>query len=279
MANAFTPNSSLVRDVAPTPNFGPRRLPVDMLLLHYTGMETAQAAIEIMQKPEAEVSCHYVVLEDGGIVQMVAEENRAWHAGRSMWEGESDTNSRSIGIEIVNPGHSGGLPPYPEAQMAAVVELCRDILSRHPIRADRVLAHSDVAPARKHDPGENFPWERLHAAGIGHLVPEAEMEGGRFFMIGDEGQPVAALQAMLALYGYEVEVNGRYDGAMETLVSAFQRHFRRSRVDGVADGCTILTLRNLLASRPADGAGEAEEVVETVQATHSAIKLYKAGEG
>ncbi|MGQ3672064.1 N-acetylmuramoyl-L-alanine amidase [Xanthobacter sp. TB0136] len=272
----FSPDSPLVRQIAPTPNFGPRRLPVDMLLLHYTGMETAEAAIAIMQKPEAEVSCHYVVLEDGAVVQMVAEENRAWHAGRSMWEGESDTNSRSIGIEIVNPGHSGGLPPYPEAQIAAVVELCRDILSRHAIRADRVLAHSDVAPARKHDPGENFPWERLHAAGIGHLVPEAEMVGGRFFMVGDEGQPVAALQAMLALYGYDVEVNGRYDAAMETLVTAFQRHFRRSRVDGVADAGTILTLRNLLASRPKDDEPDQEE---SVHAAHPGIRLYKAGEG
>lgn len=276
MSVDFKPDSPLVRSIAPTPNFGPRRLPVDMLLLHYTGMDTAEAAIAIMQKPEAEVSCHYVVLEDGGVVQMVAEENRAWHAGQSSWEGESDTNSRSIGIEIVNGGHSAGLPPYPDAQIRAVVELCRDILSRHAIRADRVLAHSDVAPARKHDPGERFPWECLKAAGIGHLVPEAQMEGGRFFMLGDEGQPVAALQAMLALYGYGVEVNGRYDEDMAIVVSAFQRHFRRSQVDGVADGGTILTLRNLLAERPSDE--PVEEEAPQPEAGHAAIRLYKAGE-
>ncbi|MGQ3674904.1 N-acetylmuramoyl-L-alanine amidase [Xanthobacter sp. TB0139] len=245
-------DSPLVQSLAPTPNFGARRLPVDMLLLHYTGMESAGAALAIMQKPEAEVSCHYVVLEDGGVVQMVAEAHRAWHAGRAMWEGVSDINSRSIGIEIVNPGHSGGLPPYPPAQISAVVALCRDILSRHLIRADRVLGHSDVAPDRKEDPGERFPWDTLHEAGVGHMVPEAQVEGGRFFMPGDAGQPVEALQAMLALYGYGLPVSGAYDSMTEAVVRAFQRHFRRSRVDGVADAGTIMTLRNLLLSRPGD---------------------------
>ncbi|MGE4373773.1 MAG: N-acetylmuramoyl-L-alanine amidase [Xanthobacter sp.] len=245
-------DTSLVQSVVASPNFGARRLPVDMLLLHYTGMDSAEAALAILQKPEAEVSCHYVVLEDGSVVQMVAEVHRAWHAGRAMWEGVSDINSRAIGIEIINPGHSGGLPAYPAVQIRAVVALCRDILSRHDIRPDRVLGHSDVAPDRKDDPGERFPWDGLHEAGIGHLVPEVQVEGGRFLMPGDAGQPVEALQAMLALYGYGLTVNGEYDSMTEAVVRAFQRHFRRSRVDGVADAGTIMTLRDLLASRPGD---------------------------
>ncbi|MFG1480851.1 N-acetylmuramoyl-L-alanine amidase [Xanthobacter sp. V4C-4] len=246
----FIPDSPLVSGLAPSPNFGDRRAPIDMLVLHYTGMETAEAAVALLRSPAAEVSCHYVVGEDGGILQLVAEDRRAWHAGRSAWEGITDTNSRSIGIEIVNGGHSFGLPPYPRAQVAAVTALAADILARHPIRADRVLAHSDVAPARKDDPGEHFPWEELHRAGVGHLVPEAPVTGGRFLMPGDGGPPVEALQALLALYGYDVAVSGSYDPATERVVTAFQRHFRRARVDGVADASTITTLHRLVSTRP-----------------------------
>ncbi|MDQ0503839.1 N-acetylmuramoyl-L-alanine amidase [Xanthobacter agilis] len=246
----FAPDSVRVTALAPSPNFGERLRPIDMLLLHYTGMDTAEAAIAELRSPEAQVSAHYVVLEDGGVVQMVPERARAWHAGASEWEGIGDTNSRAIGIEIVNAGHSGGLPPYPPAQIAAVTALCVDIVARHRIRADLVLGHSDVAPARKDDPGEHFPWHVLHAAGIGHLVPEAPALGGRFLMPGDSGPPVEALQAMLALYGYGIAVNGSYDLATEQVVRAFQRHFRRARVDGVADASTIMTLHHLVSSRP-----------------------------
>lgn len=246
----FAPDCPLVGALAPSPNFGPRRAAIDMLVLHYTGMASAEAAIALLRSPQAEVSCHYVVREDGTILQLVPEAQRAWHAGLSSWEGLTDTNSRSIGIEIVNGGHDFALPPYPPAQIAAVNALCRDIVARHAIRADRVLGHSDVAPARKNDPGEHFPWEALHADGVGHLVPAAEVAGGRFLMPGDEGQPVAALQALLGLYGYGLEVSGRYDLATEQVVTAFQRHFRRARVDGVADAATITTLHQLVASRP-----------------------------
>lgn len=249
----FHPDSPLVGILAPSPNHGERRAPVDMLLLHYTGMARAEAAIDLLRDPRAEVSCHYVVLEDGGIVQMVSEARRAWHAGVSSWEGVTDTNSRSIGIEIVNPGHSLGYPAFPEAQIIAVAALCQDILARHAIRADRVLAHSDVAPLRKEDPGEKFPWHLLHHAGVGHLVHEAPIRGGRFFMQGDGGEPVAALQSMLALYGYGLAVTGTYDAETEAVVRAFQRHFRRAKVDGVADASTIMTLRELLMTRPQDG--------------------------
>lgn len=237
------PDSSLVGALAPSPNFGPRRIAggPDMLVLHYTGMASADAAIALLQSPAAEVSCHYVVREDGAIVQMVAERERAWHAGASSWEGIADINSRSIGIEIVNGGHDFGLPDFPEPQIAAVIALCRDILARHPIRADRVLAHSDIAPARKRDPGEKFPWDRLAAAGIGHFVPPAPDRPGEV----DMGQ----LRADLAAYGYAVPAD---DAALAQLVAAFQRHFRPGRVDGIADAATHATLRALLATRPAD---------------------------
>ncbi|MEP9379591.1 N-acetylmuramoyl-L-alanine amidase [Aquabacter sp. CN5-332] len=248
----FPPDSPLVGVLAPSPNHGERRAPVDMLLLHYTGMESAEAAVERLRAVEAEVSAHYVVLEDGTIVQMVPESRRAWHAGLSSWEGVTDINSRSIGIEIVNPGHGQGYPDFPEAQMVAVAALCAEIVERHGIRADRVLAHSDVAPLRKDDPGEKFPWHLMHHAGVGHLVHEAPMQGGRFFMLGDAGQPVAALQSMLALYGYGIAVTGAYDGETEAVVRAFQRHFRRSKVDGVADASTIMTLRELIMTRPGE---------------------------
>ena len=246
------PDSPCVDSLVPSPNFGPRRAKLDMLLLHYTGMASADAAIELLRTPASEVSCHYVVREDGSVVQMVAEAARAWHAGRSSWEGVTDTNSRSIGIEIVNGGHDYGLPDFPAVQIAAVIALSADIVARRAIRADRVLAHSDVAPARKRDPGENFPWGALHAAGIGHLVPPSRVEGGRFFMLGDAGEPVAALKAMLALYGYGIELTDAYDAETADVVAAFQRHFRPAKVDGVADAATILTLRDLIATRPGD---------------------------
>lgn len=247
----FAPDSALVTALAPSPNFGARHAAIDMLLLHYTGMESAEAAVATLRNPKAEVSAHYVVLENGDILQLVPEAARAWHAGASEWEGVTDTNSRSIGVEIVNGGHEYGLPAYPAAQIAAVTRLGADIVARHGIRADRVVGHSDVAPGRKEDPGEHFPWEVLHAAGIGHLVPEAPAAGGRFLMPGDAGAPVEAFQALLALYGYGVPVNGQYDEATEHVVVAFQRHFRRSRVDGVADASTIMTLHRLVSSRPA----------------------------
>ena len=245
-------DSACVDALVASPNIGVRRTGVDMLLLHYTGMASADAAIELLRAPSSEVSCHYVVREDGSVVQMVAEAARAWHAGVSSWEGITDTNSRSIGIEVVNGGHDFGLPPFPPAQIAAVIALSRDIVTRHAIRADRVLAHSDVAPGRKRDPGERFPWDALHGAGVGHLVAESRAVGGRFFMLGDSGQPVAALKAMLALYGYGIALDDAYDAATADVVAAFQRHFRHSRVDGVADASTILTLRELIATRPGE---------------------------
>jgi N-acetylmuramoyl-L-alanine amidase len=180
----------------------------------------------------------------------VPESRRAWHAGLSFWDGNSDINSCSIGIEIANPGHPGGLPPFPAEQIESVAALTKDIITRWRIPATRVLGHSDVAPGRKVDPGELFPWDKLHAAGVGHWVPPAATSDGRFFSRGDQGMPIEALQAMLAMYGYGVKINGTFDEDTEKVVAAFQRHFRPERVDGVADASTIMTLRNLIAARP-----------------------------
>ncbi|WP_416186707.1 N-acetylmuramoyl-L-alanine amidase [Fulvimarina sp. 2208YS6-2-32] len=237
-------------EVRPSPNVNERRggLTPDILLLHYTGMGTGDQALDWLCNRESGVSCHYLVHEDGRIVQMVPEAMRAWHAGVGSWRGRNDINSTSIGIEIVNGGHSGGLPAFPERQIDAVVALSRDILGRHAIRPEFVLAHSDIAPDRKEDPGEHFPWDELHRAGIGHLVAPAPMRGGRYLSRGDRGEPVSAFQAMLSAYGYGLAIDGDFDEATRLATIAFQRHFRPARVDGVADISTIDTLHRLLAA-------------------------------
>lgn len=235
-------------EVRVSPNFGPRRdgREPDSLILHYTGMETGDAAECWLCVPESEVSCHYLVHEDGRVVQMVRESDRAWHAGKGSWKGEDDVNSFSIGIEVVNAGPLGGFPDFPERQIEAVATLARDVCARRGIAPERVLAHSDIAPGRKADPGERFPWARLAELGVGHYVPPSPVSGGRFLAMGDRGEPVEALQSMLSLYGYGVEIDGLFDNATRVTVEAFQRHFRPALVDGVADRSTIETLHRLL---------------------------------
>ncbi len=248
---APVPDSPVAAKVHPSPNHGERkdgRLP-DSLVLHYTGMKDATLALHQLCNPLAQVSCHYFVFEDGRVLQLVPEARRAWHAGVGCWQGERDMNSASIGIEIVNPGHEHGYRPFPEEQIAAVVALSVDIVTRWRIRPDRVIAHSDMAPTRKQDPGELFPWARLAEAGVGCFTPPHPIAGGRFLQRGDSGTPVEALQAMLGIYGYDIAVSGEFDEATEWVLAAFQRHFRPERVDGVADRSTIETLRDLLASR------------------------------
>jgi N-acetylmuramoyl-L-alanine amidase len=222
-----------------------------MIVLHYTGMTSADEALDRLCSVSAQVSSHYLVFEDGRVFQLVPEARRASHAGVSSWEGETDINSRSIGIEIANPGHDGGYPDFPDVQIDAVIALCRDILARRPMRADRVVAHSDVAPSRKNDPGEKFPWQRLHAAGIGLWVEPAPLGDDGGLAKGAHGPAVAALQSSLAAYGYGIAPSGRFDQAMHDVVVAFQRHFRPARVDGIADRSTIETLHRLLAARGA----------------------------
>jgi N-acetylmuramoyl-L-alanine amidase len=252
MAERLQPDSPVASEMVPSPNHGERRggRGVDLLLLHYTGMPDAEAALRRLGDPAAAVSAHYLVFEDGRTVQMVPEARRAWHAGAASWAGERDINSCSIGVEIANPGHDGGLPPFPEAQISAVIALSGDILRRWPIPAERVLAHSDVAPGRKQDPGELFPWERLHAAGVGHWAAPEPPRDGRVIARGDRGVAVEALQAMFFIYGYGVPMTGAFDEATEQVVAAFQRHFRQAQVDGIADASTVATLRKVIASRP-----------------------------
>jgi N-acetylmuramoyl-L-alanine amidase len=246
------PDSPLAAEFLPSPNHTERRdgARPNCVILHYTGMPSGAEALAWLRNPQSEVSAHYFVWEDGRIVQLVAEARRAWHAGISVWKGERDLNSFSIGIEIVNPGHDFGLPPFPDPQIAAVIALARDICDRHAIKPERVLAHSDVAPARKIDPGERFPWARLWREGVGHWVKPSPIVDGPILKRGAEGPPIRALQAMLALYGYGVELTGVYDKQTELCVAALQRHFRPEKVDGEADLSTLETLRRLIEAMP-----------------------------
>jgi len=252
LRGSFPPDSCVVAEVLPSPNHGERaggRRP-DMILLHYTGMADSQAALRRLGSPNSEVSSHYLVFENGTIVQMVQEARRAWHAGEASWAGESDINSCSIGIEIANPGHSNGYPNFPKRQVAAVTALCRSILTRHPVAPERVLAHSDVAPSRKEDPGEKFPWQTLYDSGVGHWVKPVPIAAtGESFALGDRGSEVEALQKALAAYGYGITPSGDYDYATHQVMLAFQRHFRPQRVDGVADPSSRETLQQLLEQR------------------------------
>jgi N-acetylmuramoyl-L-alanine amidase len=245
------PDSACVNKVFPSPNHGERKdgKKPDSLVLHYTGMVDGVSALHQLCNPLAQVSSHYLVFEDGRILQLVPEQRRAWHAGAGIWQGEADMNSASIGIEIVNPGHDHGYVPFPDEQIRTLTALCKDIVQRWNIRADRVIAHSDMAPARKRDPGELFPWDQLAADGVGHWVKPAAIVSGLFLQRGEEGQPIQAVQAMLGLYGYDVPVTGVFDERTEFVVTAFQRHFRPERVDGIVDRSTIETLRDLIGSR------------------------------
>jgi len=230
---------------APSPNFDARTAPPDILVLHYTGMKTGPEALDRLRDPVAKVSSHYMVEEDGRIFRLVPEERRAWHAGVSFWKGERNINGVSIGVEIVNPGHEFGYRPFPEAQVAAVIALTADIRSRWMIGNDRIVGHSDVAPGRKDDPGELFPWKRLAEAGHG-LWAEAAPAPGLPLAEGAEGVEVFALQAGFTRLGYDLPPSGKFETATRDVVVAFQRHWRQEKVDGVADGQTRAQLIALL---------------------------------
>jgi N-acetylmuramoyl-L-alanine amidase len=235
-----------------SPNHGERkggRTP-DSLILHYTGLQTGEAAIRLLCDPITEVSAHYVVMPDGALLQLVPEARRAWHAGVGVWAGETDLNDVSIGIEIAHQGHKDGAAayPYPAAQIATVVALGKDITARWNIAPHRVLAHSDIAPHRKIDPGEFFPWGRLAKSGVGHYVPPYPVIEGPRLEPGALGTEVVELQAMLTRYGYGVEISGLYDARTQAVIRAFQRHFRPALVDGLADVSTVATLQKLLAA-------------------------------
>jgi N-acetylmuramoyl-L-alanine amidase len=249
--SALRADSSVVAEVRPSPNHNERRgnRTPDMILLHYTGVADNQSAINHLCNPISEVSAHYVVLQDGYILQLVAESRRAWHAGVSAWAGETDINSCSIGIEIANPGHEHGYTDFPKRQIAAVTALCRSIFTRHRVPPHRVLAHSDVAPARKRDPGERFPWKVLAGSGIGLWVkPAAIRPAEPFFTLGETNPAIEETQTLLAKFGYDVPASGYLDGTTRDAVAAFQRHFRPQRVDGIVDVSTLATLKALVAA-------------------------------
>lgn len=201
---------------APSPNFNDRKTPISLILLHYTGMENGPVAIERLCDRAAQVSAHYVIREDGQILQLVSEDKRAWHAGVASWRGESDVNSASIGIEIVNGGHDFALPAYPTIQIDRLVALVGDLMTRHELGPECVIGHSDVAPGRKQDPGEHFPWALLAAAGCALPAPQT-------------GEPVEDVAAGLEAIGYSL------DAGLDAVIEAFQRRWRPALVDGKAD--------------------------------------------
>jgi N-acetylmuramoyl-L-alanine amidase len=224
----------------PSPNFDQRPGAVDMLILHYTGMQTAAAALDRLCDPVARVSAHYLIEEDGTVWRLVAEERRAWHAGVSSWRGRTDINAVSIGIELVNPGHEFGYRAFPEAQMASLEALARGILARHAIPARNVVGHSDVAPLRKQDPGELFDWPRLARAGIG-FWPDFTASAAPIASI-------AAAQEALTAIGYGCPRSGVLDAETRAVITAFQRHYRPARCDGALDDGTASRIAALAAA-------------------------------
>ena len=226
---------------SPSPNFDarPEGQAIDILLLHYTGMVSATAALARLRDEAAKVSAHYCIDEDGTLYRLVPEDKRAWHAGVASWAGAGDINARSIGIELVNPGHEFGYRAFPDAQLATLIDLAGGILARHPIPAHRVLGHSDVAPLRKEDPGELFDWARLAAAGIGLWPGTAEPR---------DPPDAAETRRQFAAFGY-----GYLDGDPAAVITAFQRHFRPARLTGRVDDETagrLVALLDLLDPSP-----------------------------
>lgn len=234
----------------PSPNFDERAdgAEIDMLVLHYTGMPTGDAAIEWLTHPASRVSAHYLIDEDGTVLRMVDEDKRAWHAGVSHWAGRDNVNECSIGIELVNPGHEWGYRPFPEAQMAALEVLATDIRARHGIVPTRVVGHADVAPQRKTDPGELFDWARLARAGIATVPEHGVVEGeiGMILQPGEMGTVVRDVQDALRAIGYYVGVDGAYDLTTRAVVLAFQQHFHQNRVDGLCDSATAQRIFQVL---------------------------------
>jgi N-acetylmuramoyl-L-alanine amidase len=253
----------------PSPNFDERKRPIRFIVLHYTGMQSAEGALKVLTDPAplrttyaneiptnpllpdgtpapkiitpapmSRVSSHYLVYEDGRLFQLVDESKRAWHAGRGTWDGESDMNSCSIGIEIANGGHDFGLPDFPEVQIETVMTLVRQLMERHGLDRQHVIGHSDVAPSRKPDPGEKFPWKRFAQAGLA-IWPEPGAGDGDETVIFDTldltDAGIATIQESLSVIGYGLLVNGTYDLVLKDIIRAFQRRFRQTKADGVID--------------------------------------------
>lgn len=234
----------------PSPNYSdrPEHTDINLLIMHYTGMPTAKEALGRMCDPEAQVSAHYMVDEDGTVYRLVPEEKRAWHAGISCWRGRAALNETSIGIEVVNPGHEHGYRAFPDVQMEAVLALSKNIVERHRIEPRNVVGHSDIAPTRKEDPGELFDWKGLAWEGIG-IWPEVTKVKNRTEMLlkpGVEDVGVARVQKMLSEYGYHIRVDGFYGAKTEMIIKAFKRHFVPEYVNVVWDGLAEAKLKRLL---------------------------------
>lgn len=236
-----------------SPNFDDRTLPISLLILHYTGMESGEGALARMCDPDAKVAAHYMVEEDGRVFQLVDEDKRAWHAGVSEWSGETNINSASIGIEIVNGGHDflnqdGSLPAYPDEQINAVIQLCKDILKRNgPLN---IVGHSDIAPARKQDPGEHFPWETLADAGIGFFPKNIDEDTRVLFDADSRDRGVAIVQRGLAHMGYGARVTGVLDKDTRLIIGALQRRYRPNQIDGLIDIQTMEIIKALAENTP-----------------------------
>lgn len=229
----------------PSPNFDERTLPISMLVLHYTGMENGAAALSRMCEASSKVCAHYMVEEDGQIFQLADEKHRAWHAGLSSWAGETNVNSASIGIEIVNGGHDYGLPEFPAVQISAVVRLCQDVLKRHDIDPMNIVAHSDIAPGRKQDPGEKFPWHELSRQGIGYWPKPVSQDQRVLFEIGARDRGISVIQSGLAYIGYGVEITGVLDAQTRVALEALQRRYRSDVIDGNVDVQSLEIVTNL----------------------------------
>jgi N-acetylmuramoyl-L-alanine amidase len=236
---------AIVDALSPNVNARPEGAAIDLVVLHYTGMEDGLSAIKRLRDPEARVSCHYVVEEDGRVFRLAPEEMRAWHAGVSVWNGNTDVNSHSIGIEIVNGGHDFGLPDFQPEQVAALIDLLSDILTRTNLHPICVVGHSDVAPARKDDPGDKFPWTQLHAAGVAIAPKPQEQSREIVYAPGTKDAGVAGVQQALAAIGYGVALSGVLDDATQCVVRAFQRRFRQDQIDGALDLQTLALIADV----------------------------------
>ena len=230
-------SDELVHAERPSPNHDERALPISMVVLHYTEMESAEYALGRLTDPEAAVSAHYLISEAGEVVRLVPEDRRAWHAGVAFWRGHKDVNSASIGIELDHPGHKYGYRAFDERQIAALIPLLARIVKTHDVPRANVIGHSDVAPQRKIDPGELFPWERLAGDGLALPRPEKLEHGDPF---DNDGSFYLALER----FGYDVTDGHR-------AVEAFQRRWRPERIDGEIDGQLRAILFQLLLDRDA----------------------------
>jgi N-acetylmuramoyl-L-alanine amidase len=266
---------------SPSPNFDERKRPIRFIVLHYTGMDNADAALRVLSDPlpqreayldaipqnplmvdgrpadrvlvpapMSKVSSHYLAYEDGRMFQLVDESKRAWHAGRGSWDGETEMNSCTIGIEIANGGHDFGLPDFPEAQIQSVMTLVRTLLDRHGLDRRAVIGHSDLAPTRKPDPGEKFPWKRFADEGLSIWPSPGPEDGDQrvlFDTIGTMDAGISAIQTGLGTIGYGLAVNGTYDPLLKDIIRAFQRRFRQSKADGIIDVETVALIGRVAA--------------------------------